>query len=104
MGRQIDKQDKTDVPSNYVTAARISEIRKKMLHGAVNGTRQQHAIAAEIWHEDLPDVLETLERTQRGDFTQKPSAMDCFGRRCPRPWWTFVWADGVYGIDFCGKL
>jgi len=79
MNKQIDKQAETDIPSNYVTVARIRDIRKKMLYGAVNGTPEQRAIAADIWHEDLPDLLETLERTQRGDYKEKPFTLGCLG-------------------------
>jgi hypothetical protein len=45
----------------------------------VNGTPEQRAVAAAIWHEDLPDLLETLERTQRGDFKENPVTWGCMG-------------------------
>ncbi|HEU0300723.1 MAG TPA: hypothetical protein VFR37_14735 [Longimicrobium sp.] len=50
-----------------------------MLHGSVSGTPEQRVVATEIWHDDLPDLLETLERTQLGDFKEKSSLMGCVG-------------------------
>jgi hypothetical protein len=72
-----EPQGSNGFPSTYVTTARIQEIRRKMLHGAVNGTPEQREVAAEIWHADLPDLLETLDHELRGVSKEKPHALGC---------------------------
>ncbi len=73
----MSQKDTGELPSTYVSLARIQDIRRKMLHGAIGGTPEQQAVAKEVWHNDLPDLLETLEGMHRGDYKEKWSSLGC---------------------------